>query len=443
MVVNKKCIYLQNYFTGQWTPECLGQLSKPRDTTIESIFQLYPVKDSELIRAKSALISIANQQLLQVFTAKDIANICQDMAERYLAKDEDILKAAQIAEIPVSQIVNSRLIAKKYLKYCAERILSGQNDTLNYAPTDNPATVILPGNSGEDVIYIWVAALLCRTPLLMRSSRRGAAHYFSSHLIKLFIDILASFSSRKYDAAMNWFQLVHYEHEDKLTLVTNVSFQGGKLVVFGSQQTLTQIERSLYKSSLNTQLIGMGTGYASSIVAKTASLEQASDELLASNILGGGRECICTQVVYVDEEVSEALKHKLVAKSKSLRLGPVEDPKTEVVLSWESVEILSVPRHEKIIDSAQPILKLKTFTSTKELEQMIVLDLQANGILKNIVTSLFTTEADIKKTYASIITKTHLFKVNQGTHRFDPRLPHQGIYLEHLLRSDSFYCLAI
>lgn len=438
MVVKKKYNHTQNYLDGQWTPECLGELSKLKDATKESTYQLFPVSESALIKAKNVLISIANQQILLVFTEKDIANIFQYMAARYLAKDEDLLKATQISGIPVSQLTHSRLIAKKYLEYRAERILSGQENILNYIPTDNPTTVILPGNSGEDVIYIWVAAILCRTPLLMRSSRRGAAHYFANHLIGLFLDILASFSPPKYDAATNWFQLVHYEHRDKLTLVTNVSFRGGKMVVFGSQKTIKQIERNLHQTCLDIQIIGMGTGYASSIVTQTASLEQATNEIIASKILGGGFECICTQVVYVDEKVSDTLKYKLIEKVKSLRIGPVEDPKTEVALSWDPIEIISVPRHEKIIDSTQPILKLKTFTSINELEKMIVLDLQENDIRKNIVTSLFTTETEIKKKYASIITKTHLFKVNQGTHRFDPRLPHQGIYIEHLLHSNSY-----
>ena len=90
-------------------------------------------------------------------------------------------------------------------------------------------------------------------------------------------------------------------------------------------------------------------GNAACIVDKDANLEDVADRLITGSFYQSGQSCISVQRIIIHEAVYEALREKLVAKTKALKMG---DPKDEDTFIGPVISERDGQRLKKWIDDA-------------------------------------------------------------------------------------------
>jgi succinate-semialdehyde dehydrogenase/glutarate-semialdehyde dehydrogenase len=71
-------------------------------------------------------------------------------------------------------------------------------------------------------------------------------------------------------------------------------------------------------------------GHAPYIVFEDADLERAAEEMLASKFRNAGQTCVCANRAYVQRSVYEPFLALLAERAEALRVGPGDDPASEV-----------------------------------------------------------------------------------------------------------------
>ncbi|MDZ7800010.1 MAG: NAD-dependent succinate-semialdehyde dehydrogenase [Trueperaceae bacterium] len=94
----------------------------------------------------------------------------------------------------------------------------------------------------------------------------------------------------------------------------------------------TEVGRILYRQSADTikkLSLELG-GHAPFLVFDDADLDQAVRESIACKYRNAGQTCVCTNRIYVHQDVAEAFTERYVAASRALRVGDPMDDATDI-----------------------------------------------------------------------------------------------------------------
>lgn len=118
--------------------------------------------------------------------------------------------------------------------------------------------------------------------------------------------------------------------------VRKITFTGstavGKLLARESAATLKRLSLEL-------------GGNAPFIVFEDADLDAAVEGLMVSKFRNGGQTCVCPNRVYVHDDVYEAFADKLVARVRSLRVGPWDQEDSQIGPMINARAIEKIERH--------------------------------------------------------------------------------------------------
>ncbi|WP_018662681.1 NAD-dependent succinate-semialdehyde dehydrogenase [Heyndrickxia acidiproducens] len=135
-----------------------------------------------------------------------------------------------------------------------------------------------------------------------------------------------------------------------------------KLTFTGS----TEIGKELMRGSADTVKkvsLELG-GHAPVIITKNADLDQAVEGTIAAKFRNAGQTCVCSNRVYVQEEVYETFTEKFTAKVKELHIGNGLEEGTDIGPLIDKDAVAKVEKHVK--DALEKGAKLETGGNRKE-----------------------------------------------------------------------------
>ncbi|GER70131.1 NAD-dependent succinate-semialdehyde dehydrogenase [Weizmannia acidilactici] len=137
--------------------------------------------------------------------------------------------------------------------------------------------------------------------------------------------------------------------------VRKLTFTGstevGKLLMRGSADTVKKVSLEL-------------GGHAPVIVTKNADLDKAVEGTVAAKFRNAGQTCVCSNRIYVQEEVYEAFTKKFTEKVKALRIGNGLEEGTDIGPLIDKNAVEKVEKHVK--DAVEKGAKVETGGSVKE-----------------------------------------------------------------------------
>lgn len=131
--------------------------------------------------------------------------------------------------------------------------------------------------------------------------------------------------------------------------VRKLTFTGstevGKLLMRGSANTVKKISLEL-------------GGHAPVIITKNADINKAVDGVIDAKFRNAGQTCVCSNRIYVHEEILDEFTTKFTAKVKELRIGNGMDEGTEIGPLIDEAAISKVQQH--VSDAVQKGAKIET-----------------------------------------------------------------------------------
>ena len=131
--------------------------------------------------------------------------------------------------------------------------------------------------------------------------------------------------------------------------VRKLTFTGstevGKLLMRGSADTVKKISLEL-------------GGHAPVIITKNADMNKAVDGVIAAKFRNAGQTCVCSNRIYIHEEILDEFTTKFTAKVKELRIGNGMDEGTEIGPLIDEAAISKVQQH--VSDAVQKGAKIET-----------------------------------------------------------------------------------
>jgi succinate-semialdehyde dehydrogenase / glutarate-semialdehyde dehydrogenase len=112
------------------------------------------------------------------------------------------------------------------------------------------------------------------------------------------------------------------------------STEVGKLLMRGSADTVKKVSLEL-------------GGHAPVIVMEDADLEKAVDGVIASKFRNAGQTCVCSNRIYVHEEIAADFTAKLVEKVEQLKVGNGLEEGTDIGPLIDEAAVSKVTRHIK------------------------------------------------------------------------------------------------
>lgn len=131
--------------------------------------------------------------------------------------------------------------------------------------------------------------------------------------------------------------------------VRKLTFTGstevGKLLMQGSAETVKKVSLEL-------------GGHAPVIITKNADMNKAVDGVIAAKFRNAGQTCVCSNRIYVHEDIHEEFTKQFTAKVKELKIGNGLDEGTEIGPLIDEAAIVKVQNH--VNDAIQKGAKIET-----------------------------------------------------------------------------------
>lgn len=131
--------------------------------------------------------------------------------------------------------------------------------------------------------------------------------------------------------------------------VRKLTFTGstevGKLLMRGSAETVKKVSLEL-------------GGHAPVIITKNADMNKAVDGVIATKFRNAGQTCVCSNRIYVHEDIHEEFTKQFTAKVKELKIGNGLDEGTEIGPLIDEAAIVKVQNH--VNDAIQKGAKIET-----------------------------------------------------------------------------------
>ncbi|MGE6260051.1 NAD-dependent succinate-semialdehyde dehydrogenase [Heyndrickxia sporothermodurans] len=131
--------------------------------------------------------------------------------------------------------------------------------------------------------------------------------------------------------------------------VRKLTFTGstgvGKLLMRGSADTVKKISLEL-------------GGHAPVIITKNADINKAVDGVIAAKFRNAGQTCVCSNRIYVHEDIQDEFTNKFTAKVKELKIGNGMDEGTEIGPLIDEAAIAKVQKH--VNDAIEKGAKVET-----------------------------------------------------------------------------------
>ncbi|GIN87498.1 NAD-dependent succinate-semialdehyde dehydrogenase [Heyndrickxia sporothermodurans] len=131
--------------------------------------------------------------------------------------------------------------------------------------------------------------------------------------------------------------------------VRKLTFTGstgvGKLLMRGSADTVKKVSLEL-------------GGHAPVIITKNADINKAVDGVIAAKFRNAGQTCVCSNRIYVHEDVRDEFTSKFTAKVKELKIGNGLDDGTEIGPLIDEAAIAKVQKH--VNDAIEKGAKVET-----------------------------------------------------------------------------------
>lgn len=457
-------IEIPNYVAGKF-------VTSEKEKIISDYFgdkriKIFNTANKDIRNAKRNAFEV-KEELKEVDMQKLIEVIKKSM-NYYYASNEDFEIISKITGSPISFIEESIQELKKwvgqidkYLNLCFGQIdyesipIINEKETIGYTRFVPKGIIvgILPRNSEVEAAYLIIQALLSRTPSIIKASSSSAGPLSSIRYIEALNKAIEDTRDKELEIVKKAVSVVSIFDTGKKELIEKLNTKGGIYVIFGSDDTIKEIEKNLINSEYE-KIIKMGTGLSISIVLNDANIKLAAREISSAASKNNGRDCISTNAVYVSEKNYEKFLKEINKEAQKWKATNPLDKKSVIgLIEQETIDeikkslkeinkekylkhekgkihlsIVEIGKNHPIKEYSGPVLLIKPFKDEEELIERIKKDFYENSIKINLATSIFTEDKKVFNKISKNI-PSHIIKLNKGTEKMNMLLEHQGSYL--------------
>lgn len=307
-----------------------------------------------------------------------------------------------------------------------------------------PVVAVLPRNDRGDLApYVLAQCLLAGCPFVAVPSTREAATYVTETYVECLRDACKAILDEP-EAIADAFAVTEIadDREEKLDGLTTLVTGTTQLVAFGSDDGIDRIVDGLDDAGTAPQtVIRMGSGHSATavLVPDEERIDEYCREICASVAFDRGDDCTATNVLYVDESVSEAVRAGLHEAIEQLVPGedfvpPTPERAERIATKLPTVSgsafeesalpVVELAESDPVEEYPVPILQVKSVSGVDGFVETMCADL---GDRRSLALSVFTDGVDVTELAPRV--PAHLIKENRPTHRIDLSIPHQGRFL--------------
>ena len=461
---NTPLLEIPNYFNGKFEKE--GERKILFDYQGKPYASIFNASSSSLRSAKRNLF-YCRQRLHEIPLEKIIAVLKRAM-DYYYVDQRELEVIAHLTGSPLSFLKQSFDELKDWCRHIEEYLhLCFGYHTYELVPIQHlgitygyrqyvprgPIVGILPKNSEAEAAYLLIQIILSKNPALVKASSSLGSSFSSICFIQALQKAIQDFNDDQLFVLLESLAIVNLFDDDKLSIIKKLEIDHGVYVIFGSNKTLESVDQELQDTHVQ-RIIKLGTGLSASVVLDDADLDFSAKEICHAASLNKGNDCISTNVVYVSSLIYESFFSKLSDAAKSYKsLDPFHEESVIGIVEKNVVHdvvqrihtmnkghllyhedgkihlsLLEMEDHERVEEFPAPILMVRKVDDEKHLLERFLLDLQLNGMKKNLATSIFTQNRKKFESLAKYL-PSHIVKLNKGTEKMNLMLQHQSLYL--------------
>ncbi len=319
-----------------------------------------------------------------------------------------------------------------------------------------PVVGLLPGNSLAETLFVPVQAWLARNAVILRPSRHGGAGLVVHDLVRAIARALSERGASPAHPLARSLSLLNTPATPEA--LGALAQDGWTYVMFGTNATTAHLSRLLLDRCTPRRLIRFGTGFSSAVLLPGADLDRAIPEIAAAVATNRGKDCISTDIVYVDHGRLRQTIDRLAAALDRLTADEVVFGRVaaadqaaclaELARRGKSGYARCVPTDadadaggvglrgsvvpltaaEPAIEYPGPIVSVKAFTDLDQLGRLIAADLDAAAVARNLVTAVYAAHEPAFRAVLPYL-RAYTVRWNRPTHALDLMQPHQGIFL--------------
>jgi|GEM_PF-4268680 len=316
-----------------------------------------------------------------------------------------------------------------------------------HLPT-GPVVAVLPANEDGAAAYVLAQLFLSKNPILVKPSSRGASAFATERFIRaLHAAILAEAPDRKY--LLQAVQMANVlDTPDKAAQVAELGVENCSFVIFGSDASVEEITKAItYRTR---KIIKMGTGFSVSVILDDADLGNALNEIYESITEDRGNKCTSTHVLYVQEGVYAQVMaeldklagiphaaNPLDASARTARLdAATQDAVNRRIgelypahgLQRQDFRVYELDENAHVEELPGAIVFVKKITSPEHFCRLLANDSSSNGIERNLVTSVYTSDERKVDAIAARV-PSHIIKWNISSNAINFFIEHQSVFL--------------
>jgi hypothetical protein len=412
------------------------------------------------------------QKELSKIPLNEILRVLQRSMDFFCADRSEYETIVRLTGSPIEFVEQGGEFVKSWCRYLHDYLSKALPDKRAEYRNSAPVVDVLPGNSDQELLYVVAQTLASRNAAIVRPSSKGAGAYVA----KLFAEALnKAVDNIGQDYLLPLKRAVNFVYTPTADVLSNLYIDGWNYLIFGGDATVRQFEQAVRSFCQPRKVIGYGTGLSMTIVADGELLDERVDKIIKSVIINRGDECDSTDIIYIQNDVYDAIVQRLKRRCKDFHSGNPFDIKTIGLVYPENADfiigelkkrgktkylnshvsktrsilseffdlsqvselqetylihpsVIELSEYDSAIEYPGPIVSIRSFNGEAELEALVKKDLRDNGMNRNLVTSIFCVD---EKKFNSILSFLNSYTVNWNipTHIFNASLPHQGVYI--------------
>lgn len=306
------------YINGEWVNAISGKTMEVTNPATGDVIQAVASGDAEDTKTAIQAASQAFQTWRKV-TAKDKSSYLRSIAERLRARKEDLARTVtEEMGKPYKESLGEVNLAIDYVDWYAEEAKRIYGDTIPASHADKRIMVV------KEPVGVTAAVTPWNFPVAMITRKIAPA-------IAAGCPVILKPASATPLSAIKVFEAIH-EAELPKGVANLVSGSASKVVGEMTSNELvrkitftgsTEVGKKLMRDSADTvKKVSMELGgHAPFVVFNDADIEVAAEGAVASKFRNAGQTCICTNRIYVQEDIAEQFGKVFASKVAELKMG--------------------------------------------------------------------------------------------------------------------------
>ena len=429
--------------------------------------RLYGVTDTQVRIAKRCALQLREE--LAAVPLETLIRVVKRAGRQYFTDAQDCQSVALLSGSPITYVNDAMAHIREFLcnielyiqsafgapSYERVPVIVDGNEIAYrvHVPT-GPVVAVIPQNDDGVSAYVLAQLFLSKNPAIVKPSSRGGSAFSTIHFIEALhaaIDVEAP----QYPCLRRALQLINVlddDGKDRTRQVVDLAVDGATIVLFGSSETVGELQTAITAAIKPRRIVSLGTGFSVTLVMPDADLARCVEDVVGSVLEDRGNKCTTTHVLYLHEDIYDALLAELRRRTATLPdHGPLDpravtgclDDETRTAVERRLLAlnphhalsardspfaILETDEHAPVEELPGIILFVKKVVSVEHFCELHARDRSHANVEQGLTISVYTVD-DRTVQHVAMHASTHLVKWNLPTNAINLFLEHQGLFI--------------